>query len=320
MIPARTQARRGFTLIELLVVIGIITLVAVLGYMLLPSLSGDYNRVRSLETISGCLLNARMRAKRDGLPTGVRLVVGSNGLVNQLQYIQQPEPLTSQSAFVDDMPASTTRLGVCNGLYPAGTAMPANQIYFTYVDFVGAGTAAGAADALVQPGDYLELDGGGPVRAITGVTYNPPSPPSPPPTATALTLLSAMNVFVPTSSWRILRQPRPLVGEDIQQLPGDYVVDYQNMPPGQQSLNVPTRTVGGTTYYEILFSPAGSVIGPGSSYGKIVLYVHDTSTTSTLGPPGLIAINTRTGFIGAYDVAPGADPYLFTEDGRSGGL
>jgi prepilin-type N-terminal cleavage/methylation domain-containing protein len=309
MCPARNNARRGFTLIELLVVVGILALLTVLGYFLLPPLASDYNRVRSLDQISEYLLSAKMRAKRDGLPTGIRLLVVGT-LANQIQYIQQPDALSALAASTSGSP------GVLSAITPAAGAVPTTAT-FTGVDFVGAGTAAGAADALVQAGDYLELLGGGPVHLITGVSVVG---------ATTSVTLQNPNPYpgfpsTGTTTWRILRQPRLLQGEDVKQLPADYVIDLG------LSLNAATKVIaypsGPITAVDVLFSTAGSLLGQGTA-GKIVLYVRDGTATSTPGPPGLVAVNSRSGYIGAYDVNdptnPAADHYLFTEDGRSGGL
>jgi prepilin-type N-terminal cleavage/methylation domain-containing protein len=376
MCPARNAARRGFTLIELLVVVGIIVLLTVLGYFLLPPLASDYNRVRSLDLISECLLSAKMRAKRDGLPTGVRLIVDTASpvgppaqyWVRQLQYIQQPEPLTANSVatgitgVITGATATTpititsTNHGLATGaavtisLVGGNTAangswlitvVNANQFTlngsagnaawtsggiwtapgllglissgaasFTGTDFVGAGTSAGAADASVQPGDYLELLGGGSVYQIGTVS-----------SASSLTLVNTSVSYgaAPTTSWRIQRQPRALPGEDVKQLPAEYIIDLGlslNAPIPPKTIAYPS---GSISVLDIVFSPSGSLVGL-STQGKLVLYVRDTTTTGTRGPDGLIAVNVRTGFIGAYDVAPGANPYLFTQDGRSGGL
>jgi prepilin-type N-terminal cleavage/methylation domain-containing protein len=314
-----TTKRNAFTLIELLVVMGIIILIAVLGYFLLPPLSGDANRVRTFDALSEYLLTAKMRAKRDGLPTGIRLVSGTNGLpatqANQVVYVQQPDPLTSGSTG-----------GAC-------TWVSATSVSFTNVDFVGAATGTTGLDPLapVQIGDYLELNGGGQIHQITAVTANQGAL-----TAT-LTLASTVPVFAAGSTWRIVRQPRLLPGEDVKQLPGDYVIELATtaytpplslVPPYS---SIQTRQIGtgippnGATFYDIIFSPTGAVVGTGTTgLGKIILYVRDTAVATTTGPPGLVAINIRTGFIGVYDVnAPTsttADHYLYTEDGRSSGL
>jgi prepilin-type N-terminal cleavage/methylation domain-containing protein len=289
----RPAARPGFTLIELLVVIAIICVLAAVGYMTLPNLAGDFNRTRGIDALSEWLLSAKMRAKRDGTGTGIRLLPDpSTGLFNQVVYVQQPDPLAS---------------GQLSG--KVGTVMtdPTNPkvMDFSNMDLVGPGSAPGLYDALVQPGDYLEVFGNT-VRLITSVQ-----------SSTKLTLNTALSTPINppgTSNFRILRSPRVLGGEDVKQLPGSLGINFS------LSYNLPMRNVSGIPFYEILFSPAGSVIGQGTGGGKIVLYVQDTNQVQNPGQPTLIVINVRTGFIGAFPVAPGADPYLYTESGASGGL
>src|SRR5262249_13430237 len=66
--------RPAYTLLELLVVMGIILLLAALGYVLLPGMFKNYRRVSAVDQVSQWLLTARQRAKRDGVPTGLRLL------------------------------------------------------------------------------------------------------------------------------------------------------------------------------------------------------------------------------------------------------
>jgi hypothetical protein len=279
----------------MLVVLGIVLVLAVVGYFVLPPLSGTFDRSRGIDLLSEWLLTAKMRAKRDRVPTGVRLQADpSSGLYNQVLYIQQPDKLQG---------AQTG--GTCKA-----TNGPSTQILFVNVDFVGGAASAGQVDqALVQPGDYLQVNGG-PVYQVQSVSVSA--------NGTTVSLLSSLTVPVDTSDYLFYRQPRLLLGEDVKQLPGDLVIDLG----AGASLNVPRRTVpgNGRSYYEILFGPTGAVVGQGTLGGKIVLWLRDNSTTSTPGPPTLIAVQTRTGFIAAYDVAPGTDPYAFTENGRAGGL
>jgi prepilin-type N-terminal cleavage/methylation domain-containing protein len=308
MCTFRKRRRRGFTLIELLVVIAIITLLSVIGYLVIPTLNNDYNRVRAVDQISEYLLTAKMRAKRDGLPTGIRFNATS-GQVNQIYFVQQPDAITGAT-----MGATLTGIAA-NAMQPPVAAS------FTGGDWVGAGNAAGDQYAPVQAGDYLEINGGGPVYVI-GTSKAGAAAITLTANGATVSLLNASASFSgSTSNWRIIRMPRLMEGEDVKQLPGDLVVDLG------QSLRVPTRTLGSGTIgtaavSEIVFSPSVSVVNPISGSGKIILWIADPGNASQpQGPSTLIAINTRSGFIGAYDVnLNGGDPYSFTEDGRGGGF
>jgi prepilin-type N-terminal cleavage/methylation domain-containing protein len=313
-----SHTRRALTLTELLVVLALILLLAALGYALVPAMFGNQRRAGASDQLTLWLLTARQRAKRDALPTGLRLLPQADDagnvvfqpdgsvLVRQLRYVQQPEPFTG---------------GSCEGVRD-GVAT------FLGVDFYGGGSATD--EYLVQPGDYLELRGGGPVYAIAAVeqtrlllgdtTVNPPE-------------------FAPTASYRVLRKPRPLPGEKVLELSGDVAIDLG--PPSEtdrvtgqplsfrppaptRSVRVPERHVGGgiaprKLILEVVFSPTGAVVGPQS--GKVILWLRDaTAAPPDFGSPSLLVIPVSTGFIGAYDVAPGANPYRFAESGRAAGL
>jgi prepilin-type N-terminal cleavage/methylation domain-containing protein len=337
MYASRPAPRRpSFTLVELLVVISIILLLATLGYLLLPGMFSNYRRVGAVDRVSQWLLTARQRAKRDGVPTGLRLlpVTDANGKVvvnpdgsvwvRQLQYVQQPEPLVGG--------ALTPNLAGGPPTFSGGYCVSVTNgvVTFNNVDFVAGGSTVD--EYLVQPGDYLELFGGGSVHLIANVT------------GTTLTLndttVNYPAPFQPTTNYRILRQPRPLLGEKALDVPGDTVIDLGKparsdangnplsfqpapAPPDSRSLNVPERLVGlapqQKLVLEVVFSPSGAVLTQNT--GKVILWLRDsTATPPDLGSPSLIGIPVRTGFIGAYDVAPGNNPYQYTENGRASGL
>jgi hypothetical protein len=55
--------------------------------------------------------------------------------------------------------------------------------------------------------------------------------------------------------------------------------------------------------------------------GKVLLWLKDTSAEGgDNGHPLILAVQVRTGFIAAHPVAPGPNPYAYTEDARSSGL
>jgi prepilin-type N-terminal cleavage/methylation domain-containing protein len=319
MTTKRRGTRPAFTLIELLVVIGIILVLAAAGYYLLPPLATNNNRIRALDQLQQFLLTARQRARRDQLGTGIRLILDSTvsygtgtptgvttvQLVPRIAYIQQADPFTQNSNVLT--PGSPTG---CN------TTAGATTVTFTNQDILGPAAGTNPFDptvALVQPGDYLEVPPGLGLHQIV--------PPLPTTSTGTVNLFSSVPTTNSNSAFVIHRQPRLLQGEDVKQMNADLVVDLSLGSSGLVfSKNVPSYTVGGSTYYEILFGPNGGVIGQSTSGGKIILYVRDNSAVNQPAPPVLIVINTRTGAVGAYDVASGADPNLFTEDGRSGGM
>jgi len=328
-------------LIELLVVIAIMLVLATLGAMTFSRWQEDRRKTGAVDRLTQWLLIAKQRAKRDQVPFGLRLLptVNPDGtvFVSQLQYVQQPDNLSG---------------GVCMGVN--GTGQPQYQggvflgatlnpdgltetLTFQNVDFIGSAAAGQTDQYEVQPGDYLELFGGGNIHRITQVPSattlvvadntipaNPP-PPNPP----------LPNPPQPTTNYRILRQPRPALNEEILTLPEDMIIDMgtvlvvNNMPTytgvnsitpappnPPKSVNVPQRG----NFLEILFSPAGGVIGQGTGSGNILLWVRDsTAVPPDLGGPSIVGIQIRTGLIADYPVNP-ADYYAATREARSSGM
>jgi hypothetical protein len=142
-----------------------------------------------------------------------------------------------------------------------------------------------------------------------------------------------------------VRQPRPRVGAAPLALPENVAIDVST----NSAYGSPLPLNSATGNIEILFSPAGQVMGLGSGSDKIQLWLRDTSADSTANvvmTPGpqldpnatfqgdqvLVTVYVRTGAIAANTVNttldngnPGplqkyVDPYAFTKDGRSSGL
>ncbi|SRR5579883_852835 len=399
--------RKGFTLVEMLVVIGIILVLAALAAAFAPRITDSTNLTRAVDNLEQWLLTAKMRAKRDGLATGIRFVQaqGDTGqYYSQVQYIQQPDPITggwlsaTQSTTGSSVQApppynpNTNQTIWLNGSMilptpnPAGLPLAVGTQQFTIplqngevaiynLDATLGGTPL-ASQWLVQPGDYLELRDGG-VYQISGVvTFGPqptlvPSttsgwpqaavpvtilqlgaiPPwgattyyaiqATPPIATPATqvYLSGNTWWNPTSSpqlvfqayqstyeqslaigspgttnFRIIRQPRILIGEEPLTLPNNYAVD---LTPTLGS-NVQVGTSG---LPEILFAPSGAVLGANAANGLTGFLVYDTTANPVdTNRWGLIAVQTRTGFIGAYNVGPSGNVFYFAQLSRESGL
>ena len=151
-----------------------------------------------------------------------------------------------------------------------------------------------------------------------GGTSMPLLPPTP-----SLPISSATN-------YRIILSPREMAGESQLILPNNVIISFETPDPMNPnftlSQNVPMVGPPGAQFPQILFSPSGAVVGDNTGTGQIILWVRDgskgpiTTADLTLGKGTLITIQPRTGFIAAHPVAPGADPYLFTRDGKSSGL
>ncbi len=283
----------GFTLVELLVVIILILVIASLVVAFAPRLAERQKVPRGADLIQGWLLIAKQRAKRDQLPTGIRLQPDPNNpsLYRELQYIQKPDDLTIGSVQYT----------------PSGVQFILNLVAGPG-DFFGGYSGADSTVWPVQPGDYVELKGGGLVHRVTNVQKN------------KLFLASGpSHAVLPTSDYRIIRAPRTLTGEASLDLPKDIAVQGgvgSVMNPGP---------------FDILFSPAGSVVNTaigGGDNGKVssetvVLWVRDSSLDAvTDGEPLLVTIYIKTGLIAVHPISlpPAPTFYEFTKDGRSSGL
>src|SRR2546427_7500521 len=93
--------RRGFTLVELLVVLALMLVLAALAVAFVPRMNERAKTPRGVSQLQMWLLVARQWAKRDNIPTGIRLQAGrlypnpavpNSSFVSDLQYIQQPAP------------------------------------------------------------------------------------------------------------------------------------------------------------------------------------------------------------------------------------
>ncbi|MGH7226137.1 MAG: prepilin-type N-terminal cleavage/methylation domain-containing protein, partial [Gemmataceae bacterium] len=91
------KQRDAFTLVEMLVVIAVILAISALAAAFAPRVNDNQNLSRAVDNLEQWLLTAKMRAKRDGLATGVRFIQVQGdlaGTYSQLQYIQQPDSLS----------------------------------------------------------------------------------------------------------------------------------------------------------------------------------------------------------------------------------
>jgi prepilin-type N-terminal cleavage/methylation domain-containing protein len=287
------RRRPGFTLVEMLVVIGLILVLATLTVAFAPRFLEREKVTKGIDQLQGWFLIAKQRAKSDRTPTGIRLQRDPKNasLVRDLQYIQQPDHFSG---------------GVLTGMNV--TAVPPT-VTISGVDLHGGLGPGNPALWPVQPGDYLEIKGGGLMHRIIGVVNLGGA------VGNTLQLFSAPAPLAnATNQYRIIRGPRVLQGESPLQLPQDIAIDLGKCQGLPVDANAPHR--------DILFAPSGSVVEPAAASDKIILWVRDASRDA--GDPGeqlLITVYVRTGLIAAHPVDTGSnDPYSFTRDGKSSGL
>jgi prepilin-type N-terminal cleavage/methylation domain-containing protein len=303
--PSTTPTRLGFTLVEMLVVIVIVMILATLTVALTPRIAGSQKAPRGAEQLQGWLFISKNRAKRDQLPTGLRLMIDDDGYVRSLKFIQQP----------DDFNGGTVRV----------QAPKMNVVIGTGVQFTGGFVDLTQNTYPVQPGDYIEFKGGGLVHMIDGVLG-----------ANQLHLASPMPYPInDTADYRIIRKPRVLVGETPMLLPQDIVVDintnvkYSNpLPP--VSVVKDSTGLNGEQYIDLLFGPSGGVLNVPGQSSFLCLWVRDMTTEPPTGVPAefggeplLVTLYKRTGSLAVHPadlVPPAKSPYTFAADGKSSGL
>ena len=318
----RPRRRKAFTLIELLVVMVLILAIAALGIGYVVFGQDNQHSLTGANAVTGALLNAKQRARRDGLPTGIRILFGTgkdkNGnpvaaFAGQIELIQQPEDYNS---------------GQCLGPVAGSNNQ---QLDFSGVDFQGGAKYIGEIDeSTVQAGDYFVVAGVPTPHRINTVLLDATNNNAP-----SIKLDSPVTIL-PGQAYNIVRAPRRLPSEDIVQLPPSIVVDDSTVGGVELCQNLPRRNLidmnnpsPGQLVSEIVFAPSGAVVGQGTGADKVLLWVRDPSqATPTSGAPLLVSVQIRTGLISTFPVAPwngGAitpnnDPFAFAKDGRASGI
>jgi len=262
------------------------------------------------------------------LLTGIRLVqpttVGANPLwIQDLILIQQPDDLTGGTpgdprAAMLNCPASSVPDQDRNAL---GLRKLGQVVNFTNVNFTPNG---GGPRALVQQGDWLEVNGGGLPHRILNASAS----------TLMLQLASDASCYVgsdPTTNFRIIRGPRALIGEVPIHLKHDIAIDltpYSVGNPTSQNYRVDLFT--NPPNIDILFSPGGAVLATGNSVpspaapgdSNVYLYLRDTTETNHFyGEPLVVTVFSRSGFVKTSPVAfpPAPDPLTFAKDARGSG-
>jgi len=326
----KLRSRRGFTLIELLVVMTLITTLAGLALLIIPSINTNRRAADAADRLQQWLLIARQRALRDQAPRGVRLILdpadATGNTVRELQFIETPDnfaPGNGITLFVRQMASS-----------PLPTSNPGYQPLPRTVQI------SSDITSFIREGDLLEITSvtntQSGIYRIAGPNTWPwftPAPAFPiPGPGTQFEVTSEIKEakdadLVLSSNYRFIRQPKPLVGEEPLKLPDGVVIDLRTYPLGV----MPTKGV--RPPLDILFAPSGAVVvGNGyidngtfktvSANGKIVLHVRDEEGA---GASTLMTIYTRNGLIAAHPpntnpAIDGGDFYGNTTDGKSSGL
>src|SRR5262249_52691185 len=340
MICLMVRPRRAFTLVELLIVIGIIVLLLTLGAMFLPSLDRNKGVPNATTQIEGYVRLARNQALRDGAPRGVRLIQDPNNPlhVTALQYIEQPEPIAPRGVVTVGNQALKIAVLIntpnpnASNVPPAPPPYPNPNPATATLALIGVDPGTGQPVPVsgwnwddpnspqIFPGDFLELNAS--PHVVARITAGPgPSPAFPGFARCTVTLDRAIDGTDVTplllyDGFRIIRSPRPMVGEPLVQLHKDVFIDLTWCYPCPLLLNDPNTNLpvpsgsppyGNTfTYFQpwspsgpfdILFNSSGNLAS--APTGQLILCVqHVDRPNDKL----LVVIYTRTGKVSAANV------------------
>jgi Tfp pilus assembly protein FimT len=189
MRPTPARRRAGFTLVELIVAMSLAIVVTALAVAVLNTGVIDSQRViSSADKVSGWLITAKNRAKRDGRPRGVRFFRSQTdpNLLTEAQYIETPNPWTpnpdatiGRGRIVFVYEVDTTGTPAPRSASTVGTVVN-RAAYFVSND----ATDLSTFDTMVQnkqlkPGDLLYLPefGAFKLRGVSGQTTPPPLQP-----------------------------------------------------------------------------------------------------------------------------------------------
>src|SRR5262245_29833684 len=200
--------RRGFTLVEMIVVVSILLLLATLVVAFFPRVNEQQKPRTGADNVQGWLFIAKQWARRDRVPSGLRIVRDpATDLSAQIMYLEQPPDFRVQPG----VPGSSNP--DIRGLNISGTTAPLETASLgTAPDFAGGYMVGEEPQWPVQIGDYLEVEGGGD-NAIWVFRVMSVSP-------TSVTLDRAPSGLSSSTHWKysFIRNPRPRAGEAPLQL------------------------------------------------------------------------------------------------------
>jgi hypothetical protein len=293
----------------MIVVIGIMLTLATLTVAFLPKVNNYQKVQQAASRVQGWLLTAKQRALRDQMPRGLRIIVDGDSMSRGLQYIEQPDDFTG---------GTLTAADSLNGPNVASISAPPDLAG----GFDPGGTGANATLWPVQPGDLLQTNPTAtqPLYSIQAVQSVNQAPANVLQTLSALYTAPATSIT--TTNYRIIRAPRPLVGEPALLLPQDVVLDM-SFTANKSSVITGDQITAAIVNFDILFAPSGAVMRAGARGGKIILWFRDaTQDSATPGEQFLVVVYTRTGLISVHpvDTTNPTNPYDFTTDGKDSGL
>lgn len=324
MTASTVSRRAGFTLVELIVVISLAILITSLAVVVANSGAiGSQRVITSADRVSGWLITAKNRAKRDGRPRGVRFYRSATdpNLMSEAQYIELPD-------FVAANPTQDPKgmsLWVQRTIDdPGGTLTEiATRVFILVPPSQTLSLKNGDTVYIAVPGlepQTLKLTGD-PTTPTNSMTDPAPTVPTSAPAGSifyelplnattksnlAVSIAAGYSKFTdPASATGIAKQPNPtfsttffgfqpavrtLFGEPVLQLSPDAVIDARlrsTSTPG--NTNQTSLTVSTSGDFDVLFAPSGQVLD--QTAGLIAFWVRDPNK-----PEGVPSLDPLTNF------------------------
>jgi prepilin-type N-terminal cleavage/methylation domain-containing protein len=347
------RVRRGFTLVELLVAMAVIVVLTGLALVVVPGILDQDRTTDGASLTRQFLMISKNRAGRDGLPRGLRLIVGldqnnpakTNPLfVTELQYTESPPVLVSN-------PNMLARVDYTSYPPPPRLLDPHVAMFYTTNSATGGNLVSQRCelrnlsfDDAVQVIQYSII--ALPTLGTWHRVMNVPAPVQQ--TATQYGKLDPTRYVVPvvldvypdaqlgaassapvpsrspqTPSWTTFHfglygAPRPLLGEPLLQLPKNICIDLSF------GVSRPAGTVG--VDYDIVFAPSGQVIpttGALRGEGQVNLWVRDYTKLADMTPTTPTPLNPTLPYtyaLGLQQFRQGGEMQIVALKTRTGSL
>jgi prepilin-type N-terminal cleavage/methylation domain-containing protein len=297
--------KRGFTLVELLVAIAIMLIVTTMTITTV-NLTLDRDRIRSsARQVQSYIEGARNRAIFASEPRGVRFFIDENNpkAATSMVYIGPLEP--EVVGRVDVLGNGTTVEQVGGATWSTLASLGA---------FVRGGRIriASSLNADIDEGTWYAIDTGATFNSTTGALLTPNTLVL----ATQFDKLSAASETI-NLQYELELAPAVLPSQEPALLSAGIVIDVTNS-------QLPSTSIPGR-YFDVLFSPRGTITGRAAADGLVHLImadIVDVSLNRTPGDPAkegdenIVTLFTRTGHVSTHPVYSVTDWFRYSETGE----
>jgi prepilin-type N-terminal cleavage/methylation domain-containing protein len=336
--------RKGMTLVELLIAMSIMVMMAAITAAFYPSISSDNQISNTANKIQSTLVGARQVAMRTRQVTGVRFLTDTNNpnVSTQMLLVQKPVDLIgySMGAMIwQPLPTGVNPLEV-SPVQPSTNILsfgisgsnPVSPTPYQVWGFANAEDLVGSNDILVDLGTNRSTRIKG-----NGFVANPPNVKN---TNTNVVLIDSgfynpqYNLPNPSTNFKIIRQPRPIPGEEPISLSDGYevilkattaqtAIGYKDIFPSiyKDPVGAPSAVPPVMPDYTVDFGfeKTGALYQPNFS-SNVYIWLHKSDSTNP-DDDAIIGINRLNGKVGVFPVSVGGtDPFAFAKDLKNEGL